>query len=247
MRWLAIGAVALLAGMASRVGAQDFSPLASYATGLGTAVSQSHAMGDVFRDVYGPGGRHAAGAQGTVKAPPQAVAARTAYHVSPELRRRHVAGFLDRVRKADPRNAPVFEQGFARQDMFGLWQQQLSPFGLSTQDLADVYAAYWIVSWQAAHGQENAQPSREQAQAVRAQSARALTAVPGFAQAGDAMRQELADELILQSLTLEGQVARLRAHPEERAGLVRYARACAHANGIDLDRMRLTDKGFVPA
>ncbi|WP_068094860.1 hypothetical protein [Novosphingobium rosa] len=77
----------------------------------------------------------------------------------------------------------------------------VSVAGAATQDFSPL-ASYGPGGRYATgtHGLD-ALPSRHQVQAVRGQSVRALSAVPAFAQADDALRQGLAD------------LARASAHP----------------------------------
>lgn len=224
---------------------QDFSPLAASSTALGSAISSSHAFADTMRGAYGASGTHRPAAGPSPVAPSRAAPVRTTFAVSLERRRAHVAAFIDRVKRVDPANGAVIEQAFAKQDMIAAWMRSVADVGLHGNDLADVYATYWIDAWQAAHG-DFGDPPRPAVLAVRAQTARALAGVAAVASVGDAGRQDLAEELILTTMMIESQAQRAKLHPEERPALARWPRASARHQSVMVDGVRLTPQGFVP-
>lgn len=122
----------------------------------------------------------------------------------------------------------------------------LEPFGLRTDNVADMYTMYWMNAWEAAHGVSNP-TTKAQAQAVRAQVVAAMLKTPDIVKANDAAKQEFAEALLVQALIVDGLDQAAQKDKSLKAQVEAAARQGARGMGLDLDQMRLTEKGFVPA
>lgn len=168
------------------------------------------------------------------------------YTPSPARRRANVARFIAKSRAADPQGAAAMEALFAQTDVFAAMDRELRPAGLRIDDVADAYAVWWVNAWTAAHGDPRT-PDRATMQAVRAQASRAIAAVPDFARADDAGRQELAEALLIQAALIGAVQAEHGANAAMAPKIAAAVKQGARAFGVNLDAMRLTARGFVPA
>jgi hypothetical protein len=161
-------------------------------------------------------------------------------------RRANLARFVKKSRMVDPAGAAQMEQMFASMDVIEAMRAPLSAYGFRIDNVADAYAAYWMNAWAAAHG-DTSESSRTTAQAVKAQSARALAAAPEFQSANDATKQEFAEALLVQAAMISATVDTYKNDPNMMRQIGAAVRKGAKASGLDLDAMTLTDEGFVPA
>lgn len=164
---------------------------------------------------------------------------------SPSLQRRQAnyRQFVERSRRADPSGVAGL-QATLRTDPIRQMDASLGKFGLRTSNVADAYAVYLVEAWEAAHG-ASGEPSRAQAQAVRAQAADAILRRPEFAGASDAEKQEFAEALLIQAYLIGSAKYQARSNPAQLRAIANAVRQGARATGIDLDSMTLTDSGFV--
>lgn len=80
--------------------------------------------------------------------------------------------------------------------------------------------------------------------AVRAQAAKAMAALPQVAQAGDAVRQDMADAHLIQAALIGGFMEGAEGKPDSVRQLAAAVRRSARSSGRDLDGMELTGSGF---
>jgi hypothetical protein len=166
------------------------------------------------------------------------------YTPSKSRTRANLQAFVDKTRPVDPAGASQMEQLFASTDIIGEIGRVMANFGLSKNNAADAFALYWIAAWQAAHS-DSTSPSSSMAQAVAAQAARGLSQSPEFAAATDAQKQEMAEALMVHAAMIE---ATVEAAAGDRAQLKEIGKAVAKgaaASGLELDKMTLTEEGFV--
>ena len=138
------------------------------------------------------------------------------------------------------------EQLFASTDVLAQLDGELAKQGLSVANVADAYTVWWITVWEAANG-VSSPTARATIDAVKRQAAGALLAVPAFATASDADKQNLAESLLVQAMLLEAMNDTYREDatvgPQLRAAAAQGARGM----GLDLSAMTLTADGFVMA
>lgn len=168
------------------------------------------------------------------------------YTPSLARRRANLARFVQRSRGGDPVGAARMEQIFAGTDVIAAMSRELAPYGLRTDNVADAYSVYWMNAWGAAHG-DTSVPSRTTTQAVRAQVAETLAAVPVMRDADDAIRQEFAEALLVQAALISATQETYKNDPAMAAKLAAAVRKGARESGLDLDAMTLTETGFRPA
>lgn len=163
-----------------------------------------------------------------------------AYTPSLTIRKASFDAMLARARKGDPAGARSLDQLMAQGDLIARMGPLLAPAGLRTDNLADAYALWWIVMWNASHG-KSGDPDAKICTAVRDQ---VVALLPGQAKLGDADKQRLAEGLLLQALLVEAAVDQART-PEAKAQVAALVRRTVAPMGMDFSTMTLTGKGFV--
>jgi hypothetical protein len=157
----------------------------------------------------------------------------------------NLAAFVEKTRAVDRGNAQDLERLFASGDVIERLGEAMRPLGLRTDNVADAYAIWWIAAWNATQG-ENPTPSRAMSEAVRAQAARALSSVPAVRGASEAAKQEFAEALLVQMVFVDVSVEQNKGNPARLRELRTAVMQGARGMGLDLSRMRLTERGFVP-
>jgi hypothetical protein len=159
-------------------------------------------------------------------------------------RKRNLAQFVAKTRAQSPDNADQMAKLFASTDVIGAMGSAIAPYGLSTNNVADAYAVYWIAAWEASRGIAGSGETRGRIQAVKAQAANALLATPAFVNATPAQKQELAEAMFVQAALIQATVDTYAGDP---ATLRKFSAAVtqgARASGLDLASMTLTPTGF---
>lgn len=170
---------------------------------------------------------------------------RMTYAPSIERRRKNLAQFVAKTRAKDPAGAARMQALFASTDIIAAMGRELAPFGLRTDNVADAYAAWWINAWLASRGRSG-NPTRGQIDAVKAQAAQALGGTPQFANANDALKQEVAEAHLIQAALIESYMTKSQGNAAQRRAIANAVRQGARRSGLDLDSMELTSSGFVP-
>lgn len=171
--------------------------------------------------------------------------ASTLYTPSKTRRAANLQQFVNRTRTIDPAGAEGLAKTFAAGDIIEKIGAAVAPQGLRIDNLADAYAVYWINAWQVTQGRTDT-PSRSTIAAVSAQAERALAHAPAFARANDAMKQQLAETLWIQSAMIESSVEQAKGRPALMAKLGKAVTQGARGMGLDLTAMTLTPRGFEP-
>jgi hypothetical protein len=166
------------------------------------------------------------------------------YVPSKDRRAANLKGFADRIARVDPAGAKQLQGLFAAGDVIERMGALMAPHGFRVDDLADVYALWWITSWQAMRGR-NDDPAPAVNAAVRAQTHRALAATPALVGADDATRQQLAESLLLHAMLIDAAVDQAKGNPQRMQVVAKTAAEGARAIGLDLAAMNLTERGFV--
>ena len=183
----------------------------------------------------------------TADTPAGPAAGETAFRFKPSLerRQRNFAAILARTRATAPAGAVDLEKALSL-DIIGLVGKHVAPIGLRTDDLADATAIYVIEAWSAANGKV-LQPDRALATAVRRQMVRAIASVAASAAIDDAVRQELAESMIVQAALIGSahENAVEQGDTAAAAAVGEAARKGAQATlGLDLRTMALTPAGL---
>ena len=237
-----VGWLALLLAAGS-AGAQDmgWSTITPSVTGTDT-------LGLVLREQMG-------GPSAAPETPPAAAAPAEAapvaadalrYTPSRERRAANYAAFVAKARTTDPKGADDLARTLAANDLVEMMREPLSKYGLRIDDVGDAYTAWWVNAWQASRGR-NDDVSAATAAAVRGQVAKAMGATKLVAAASDANKQELAESLLLHATFLAAGMEQAQGKPEQLQAVAAAATQGARGMGLDLTKMELTEKGFVPA
>lgn len=166
------------------------------------------------------------------------------YVPSKTRRQAYLDGFVARAKKQDPAGGASLEALFAQGDIIEQIAGELRPFGIRVDDVADVYTVWSISLWQASEG-DMGTPTREQVAAVRRQTATALGKTGVLSGASDAMKQELAESLLLQTALVDAGVQQAKGDATKLREVQAAAKANALAAGLDIAAMKLTATGFV--
>lgn len=179
------------------------------------------------------------------KLPSAESAATLRYSPSIARRQANYAGFINRSRKVDPAGTKNLE-AILGSDPVAAMGPELAKVGLTAANVADAYTVYWVEAWQAVHGVTSSS-SRDTAKAVKRQASDMLLSTPGFTNATESQKQEIAESLLVQALLVGAAKEQAQG---DRAQLAKVAAAVeqgARATGLDLRAMMLTENGFVSA
>ena len=163
---------------------------------------------------------------------------------SAAVRQRNISSFIGKTREQSEENASQMEQLFASIDVFSAMAKELATVDLRIDNVADAYTVYWITAWEASRGISGTKTSVGQAQAVKAQAARALLSLPQFTGSTAAQKQELAEALLIQTALIGGSMGQANGDKKLLSGIAKAVRQGAKAMAIDLDSMQLEENGF---
>jgi hypothetical protein len=145
-----------------------------------------------------------------------------------------------------PGSGAQLKEAFAANNIYAEVEKVMGTYDLRADNVADTFALFWVASWQAANGIE-AEPSKESVAAVKRQAAQAMLAVPAMKTMTPAVKQEMADGLVVSMILLSAAQEGAKADPSQKGALARQANADAQAMGLNHSLLSLTDAGFVPA
>lgn len=197
-----------------------------------------------------PRGRRPIGKNG--RAAVRASPSTTIYRASPSTTRKVKSQYLAWVRGRSPQEATALQSVFVRHDPIALWQGLVASYGLHTGDSADALSAdalsaYWVLNHLMANG--GRQATRRQALAVRAQVRSALADNPAFARLSSAQRQEVSETWMV-NFVVQQSAYSTAVQRDDKAMLQKLSRAAKarfqSEMHLDLTRLALTDRGFVP-
>lgn len=230
-RWIA--ALALLAGAPGAASAQSFSgPLSP------GAFETTLNIGPIANTLREQSQRN--------NAAPSAAAKPASFRYVPSKARRQafLDGFVKRAKRQDAAGGASLEALFAQGDVIERIGGELRAFGVRVDDVADVYTVWSISLWQASEG-DTSTPTRQQVAAVRQQTAAALAKTALLNGANDAVKQELAESLLLQTALVDAGMQQAKGDAAKLREVQIAAKANAQAAGLDVTTMKLTAAGFV--
>jgi hypothetical protein len=177
---------------------------------------------------------------------PAAAAHAFDFRRSAAVQQQSQARFVKQMTAVDPGSANAL-QGMFQQDLVGLIAQGIKPYGLGTDNVADAMAIYAMEAWEVIAGQV-LPPSRARGLAVRAQMARIIADTPGLAEASDADKQMIADEMLYFAALANGGLQGAKAAGPDMVKQWQAAtrKGAQRTLGIDLSTMTLTDEGLRP-
>lgn len=169
----------------------------------------------------------------------------TRFQRDPALLRAKQSQLIDAVRASDPQTAAQLARAF-RGDVAAQVAPAFRPYGFSVDDAADMTAAYWITAWEASHGLVGTATDPAVARGVRAQLAKEMG--PRLAGRSDAVKQDIADTMLLQLLIAEARMAGAKAagpQAVEAMSNTIYREASALLK-VDLRAVAMSTGGFKP-
>jgi len=166
------------------------------------------------------------------------------YTISRSYTAKNLQNIADKTRATDPAQADKMEALFASTDIMGLMGDAMQSVGLSRNNAADAFAVYWVSAWQAANGRTDT-PNADTFKAVAVQAARGLSQSQQFKAANDRQKQEMAEALMLQAALIDGSIDEAASDRTKQKAVAKAVLQGAKASGLELDKMTLTEEGFV--
>jgi hypothetical protein len=158
--------------------------------------------------------------------------------------RTNLRSFVENTRATDPGTADRMEALFGSTDVIDTIGAAMRGVGLNPSNAADAFAVYWVSAWQASVGEmKTASPTAYRA--VAAQAARGLSQSPEFAVATDAQKQEMAEALMVQMALIDAHKEDAASNASKLKALSKAVMQGAAASGLELDKMTLTEEGFL--
>lgn len=180
-----------------------------------------------------------------LEAPSPVASVDLSFTPNPKRTKSNLAHFVSQVRGKSAAEAENLEQMFASADVIGLTGRAMRDVGLDPQNVADVYALWWVIAWSAANGVELTSDAGTY-QAVQAQARAAFANTADFANTSEADRQQFAEALMVQAGILDSANDEARGDAANRKIVAQGARKGASEMGLNLDTMVLTREGFRP-
>lgn len=154
-------------------------------------------------------------------------------------RREHLARF---VRSSN--NDPAMQEVAAKADqVFPMLASAMKAKGMDANNVADAYATWWIAAFDAVHGETGTRPTAVY-QAVRKQAISAVLATPRLGGATPALKQEMAEALLVQTILIDVSIEQAKNDPAKMQAIGAAVAQGALGMGLDLGTMALTEAGF---
>lgn len=223
------------------------------ASAQGVSGSASSLSSSIFKLMNGGGGAAAPATGGAATGqtpaatrPPAPVAQPGAlnFKVSPAVRRKVIDTFVGEITAASPESGAEWEKLFTGADVFTEIDKQMKTmFGLSSTNVADVWAVYWSYAWLMTQSRTD-DPTRAQVVGLRDQFRPLLLALPAVAGLNDAQKQEMAESLLLQTVLFGALAEAWKDDPASRDEFGQGLQQGTAELGLDLGQVELTQKGF---
>lgn len=137
------------------------------------------------------------------------------------------------------------EDLFASTDVIGPVKGVMRRLGLEQNNVAHAYALYWVIYWGLANNVHDA-PSPQAMQAVARQAEQGFAGNAEFATMDNAQKQQAAEELMALAAIMDATSEQAKSDPALAAKSAKAALQGSRASGLQLDKMTLTEEGFVP-
>lgn len=165
------------------------------------------------------------------------------YQPSMAVRARNMKQLVERLRRVDPTSASDLERTLASRDVLAEIAGVMRPVGLDPNNLADAAATYLVTAYYGVRGSTDGEPA--EFKAVSTQIARAVSADPSFAEASDALKQEIAESMLINAVLANQAVQAAQKQPAAMPAIkAAIAKGAQSAFGFDLTRMRLGPEGL---
>jgi hypothetical protein len=153
---------------------------------------------------------------------------------------------VQNMRKRDPSSGDQMAKLVASKDIIGAVNGVLDRFGLERNNVAHAYALYWVSYWALANN-EHAAPSRNAIRAAAAQAERGFAATRELSTMTDTQKQAAAEEFMILAAIFDSTSEHAKSDPELATKASLAALEGSRKSGLELDKMTLTENGFVPA
>ncbi|HEU0123969.1 MAG TPA: hypothetical protein VFQ91_25785 [Bryobacteraceae bacterium] len=127
----------------------------------------------------------------------------TAYQPLEAVRQRVRQEFAANAAKLKPPAREPLLALMAQPDPLQVWARSVVPYGLRSGDMADAFAAYWLLQWRIAHGQTPSL-SPEQKAAFRQQAVLAVQSNARYKGLSETQRQAVSEVWMYSYLFLDG-------------------------------------------
>lgn len=169
----------------------------------------------------------------------------TTYRASPQVSSRVIEQYSRRLAATlGPAEGPRVAEELRRGEPLRRWSRLVGADGLRPGDLADAVAGWWVLSWVVANGGDS---NRAQALGAREQARAMLAQNPGLARLDEARLQEMAEVLMLDFVVQQDAYVQAMQRGDRAAARRLSDQAAARFQrdmGVDLRRVRLTERGF---
>ncbi|HWW24497.1 MAG TPA: DUF6683 family protein [Caulobacter sp.] len=165
------------------------------------------------------------------------------YRPSLAVRARNMKQFVENLRRVDPTSAGDLERTLSRRDVIAEVAGVMHPVGLDPNNLADAMALYLVTAYYGVRGSTNSQPS--ELRAVSMQVARAISASPDLARASDALKQEIAESMLINAVLADQAVQAAQKQPSAMPAIkAAIGKGARSAFGFDVAKLRLGPDGL---
>lgn len=169
----------------------------------------------------------------------------TTYQASQGVTERVKRQFIEYVSQRSPEDGARVRSDLGRIDPTAAWARIVAEDGLRPGDVADAYAAYWILNWAVVTDGDN---HRVQSLAVRDQVRSTMSRNATFQRLDGSQRQEMAEALMLNFLYQHDVfIYAKKTRNQELVAKLKQVSLARFQNEmkIDLRTLDLTDHGFV--
>jgi hypothetical protein len=237
--------VSALAGLcnSSALGQWSGRATASYGRGLGSiALSQGNlSLGRSILREHASAGRTTAPPPAALT--PTQIEAALMYTPDPQLSEKIRIAMIDTVSTGNPESRPVWEAAFADNAILRDFASLVSAHGYSSLNFSDDFATMLWVSWEIITGNK---ASAAQIRGVHEQARGIVLGTPRLRTTPNPERQAIAEAIAYQVVIFSAANAEaLRTGDQAQLAQLRENVATAARQlGLDVSRMRLTNKGF---
>ena len=165
------------------------------------------------------------------------------YRPSLAVRKRNLDAFVARLRRVDATGAADLQRTFASRDVVAEIGGLMRPEGLDPNNVADAMATYLVTAFYGVRGSTDGETP--EFKAVSLQMARVLSADPAFTGADDALKQEIAESMLVQAVLANQAVQAAQKQPSAMPAVkAAIAKGAEAAFGLDVRRMQLGPNGL---
>ena len=164
------------------------------------------------------------------------------YARDPEVSRSAKSALIGLTQKANPAAVGRLKQSLGEHDIIAMFDRDMRPFGLSSDDLADVFAAFIITNWMIANRADI--PRKNAVNAVRNNIANGMGHAIGRLE--DKQKQMIAEILVYQTMFSIGARTAAVDDPDKMRALSDQAQTILEGMGVNARNFQLDENGLTP-